>query len=118
MVDYKILEGAKCYRGRIPDDLGHSAPHRINHDSADVRYCCEPLALFYVNSKGHLMPIAIQLHQKHGRANPIWTPNEANKHDWMLAKLWVRLADSNVHQVINNVYNIEDDDSVIEGLAS
>ena len=107
MVDYKILEGAKCYGSRIPDDLGHSAPAHINHDSADMRYCCEPLALFFVNNAGHLMPIAVQLRQKPGPDNPIWTPNETNKHDWMLVKLWVRLADSNVHQVIDYVYNIE-----------
>ena len=99
MVDFKMLEGAQCYGGRIPDDLGYSAPAHLNHESADLRYCAEPLAMFYVNKSGHLMPIAIQLRQEPGPTNLIWTPNEPNEHDWMLAKMWVRLAEANYHQV-------------------
>ena len=115
MVDYKILEGATCYGGRIPDDLGHSAPDHVNHDSADLRYCCEALGLFYVNKSGHLMPIAIQLRQQPGPENPIWTPNEPNEHDWMLAKLWLRVADANVHQVSKYLCQIRGIDNSNDG---
>jgi hypothetical protein len=99
-----MLEGIKCYRGRILEDSDHKVPDKINHDNADIRYCAAPLALFYVNKLGYLMPIAIQINQKPGPENPIWTPSEPNEHDWMLAKLWVAVAESNYHQVYIMLY--------------
>ena len=99
MADFKVLAGAKCYGGPVIEDEGYKLPDDINNDEADIRYCAAPLALFYVNKFGHLMPIAIQINQESGPENPIWTPHEANEHDWMLAKLWVSLAESNYHQV-------------------
>ncbi|XP_028395809.1 allene oxide synthase-lipoxygenase protein [Dendronephthya gigantea] len=99
MVDFEALVGAKCYGGPILEDMGYKVPDNINHENADVRYCAAPLALFYVNKLGHLMPIAIQISQEPGPENPIWTPHEANEHDWMLAKFWLAVAESNFHQL-------------------
>ena len=99
MADFKILVGAECYGGPILEDEGYKVPDHLNNDDADIRYCAAPLALFYVNKVGHLMPIAIQINQEPGPENPIWTPQEPNVHDWMLAKFWVSVAESNYHQV-------------------
>nr|AHK60922.1 allene oxide synthase/8R-lipoxygenase fusion protein a [Capnella imbricata] len=99
LVDFKILVGAKCYGGPILEDLGYTIPDGVNHENADIRYCAAPLALFYVNKLGHLMPIAIQISQEPGPDNPIWTPHEPNEHDWMMAKFWLGVAESNYHQL-------------------
>ena len=44
------------------------------------------------------MPIAIQLFQEPSENNPIWTPGDT-RYDWLLAKMWFRNADHQVHQV-------------------
>lgn len=77
IVDYKMLEG-------IPDREG--------------TYSTQPLGLFYVNASGDLVPIAIQFFQQPSDANPIWTPSDS-QYDWLLAKMWLRSADSLVQQV-------------------
>ena len=98
-MDFKILEDARCYGHPTPEDLEQKLPDEGKNDNADIRYCAAPLGLFYVNKVGHLLPIAIQINQQHGPDNPIWTPNEPNKHDWMLAKFWLAAAEANFHQV-------------------
>ena len=85
IVDYKELEGIK----------------RNGEDSnSNLCYTAEPLCLFYVKSSGDLVPIAIQLFQEPSDTNPIWTPDDTH-YDWMLAKMWFRNADHQVHQVSN-----------------
>ena len=66
------------------------------------RYMVSPLCLFYSDKDGDLLPIAIQLHQKPGEDNPIWTPRDSEA-DWTFAKMWVRATDAHVH-MINEVY--------------
>ena len=66
-------------------------------------YAAEPICLFYVKSTGDLVPIAIQLFQQPSDTNPIWTPNDS-KYDWLLAKMWFRNADHQVHQVLNMAF--------------
>lgn len=83
IVDYKELEGIK----RSGED-GNST----------LFYAPEPLCLFYVKSSGELVPIAIQLFQQPSKTNPIWTPEDSH-YDWLLAKMWFRNADHQVHQV-------------------
>ena len=83
IVDYKELEGIKAN-----GEDGHST----------LCYLAQPLCLFYVKSSGNLVPIAIQIFQQPTDTNPIWTPNDA-QHDWLLAKMWLRNADHQVHQV-------------------
>ena len=86
MVDSKELEGIK----RAGTD------GRSKYRS----YAADPLCLFYVRSSGDLVPIAIQLFQQPSDTNPIWTPSDS-KYDWMLAKMWFRNADHQIHQVMN-----------------
>ena len=81
LADYQILQGIPCY------DV-----------DGEKRYITEPLALFYVKKNGDLVPIAIQLNQQPSETNPIWTPNDL-EYDWLFAKMWLRNADTQVHQV-------------------
>ena len=84
MVDYKILEDIPHYGENDPD--------------AKRRYTSASMGLFYVKNNGDLVPIAIQLHQQPSDTNPIWTPKDS-KYDWIYAKLWLRNADTQWHQV-------------------
>jgi hypothetical protein len=47
-----------------------------------------------------LVPIAIQLTQEPADLPLIYTPrdNEGEYSDWLVAKMWVRVAEANVHQ--------------------
>ena len=84
MVDYEILDDIPHY-GQLDKTL-------------ERRYACAGLGLFYVNGSGDIMPIAIQFHQVPSETNPIWTPNDSEL-DWTCAKMWLRNADTQWHQV-------------------
>ncbi len=84
MVDFEILEEIPFY--------GH------NDESLENRYTCAALGLFYVKGSGDIAPIAIQFHQVPSETNPIWTPNDSEL-DWICAKMWLRNADTQYHQV-------------------
>jgi hypothetical protein len=73
------------------------------HRDADHRYMVAPLILLYVRASGELVPIAIQLHQTPGADNPIWTPYDRAE-IWILAKLWVRCADFQVHFAVSHLF--------------
>ncbi|XP_073233506.1 allene oxide synthase-lipoxygenase protein-like isoform X2 [Porites lutea] len=88
IVDYKILEDIPHY-GQDREDL-------------ERRYMCASFGLFYVKGSGDLVPIAIQLHQQPSPDNPIWTPNDSDL-DWICAKLWLRNADTQYHQMITHL---------------
>ncbi|XP_078693304.1 allene oxide synthase-lipoxygenase protein-like [Branchiostoma floridae x Branchiostoma belcheri] len=62
----------------------------------EVFYHAAPIALFHANSKGHFVPVAIQLYQGPGPDNPIWTPDDG-EYEWMLAKLFLRNSDAQIH---------------------
>ena len=84
MVDYEIL-----------DDIPH---YGQNDETLKRRYTCAGLGLFYVKGSGDIVPIAIQFHQVPSETNPIWTPNDSEL-DWTYAKMWLRNADTQWHQV-------------------
>ena len=81
MVDYDVLEGIPTF-----------------NKEGDVRYIAPCMGLFFVRNNGDLVPIAIQLHQEPSDSNPIWSPSDS-KYDWINAKLWLRAADTQYHQV-------------------
>ncbi|XP_052793619.1 allene oxide synthase-lipoxygenase protein-like isoform X2 [Mya arenaria] len=81
IVDHNILTGL---------------PHRKGF------YTCVPIALFFVNEKQHLVPIAIQLHQEKGPDNPIFLPDDS-PNVWLKAKMWFNNADANVHQSLTHL---------------
>lgn len=84
IVDYEIL-----------DDIPH---YGQNDSKLERRYTSASLGLFYVRGSGDVVPIAIQFHQEPSETNPIWTPNDSEL-DWTYAKMWLRNADSQWHQV-------------------
>lgn len=88
MVDYEILEGIPHY--------GQNA------GKLQRRYTCPALGLFYVRGNGDIIPIAIQFYQKPSETNPIWTPNDSEL-DWTYAKMWLRNADTQWHQMITHL---------------
>ena len=85
MVDFKILE-----------DIPH---YGENDTKVERRYTCAAMGLFYVKSTEDIVPIAIQLHQVPTETNPIWTANDSEL-DWTYAKMWLKNADSQWHQVM------------------
>ncbi|XP_060756033.1 polyunsaturated fatty acid lipoxygenase ALOX15B-like [Neoarius graeffei] len=64
----------------------------------EQQYLTAPLVLLHCNHHGKMLPIAIQLMQTPGPDNPIFLPTDS-KHDWLLAKIFVRAADFSVHEV-------------------
>jgi len=88
MVDFEILEDIPHY-GQKDEEL-------------ERRYMCPALGLFYVRGSGDIVPIAIQFHQEPSETNPIWTPNDSEL-DWIYAKMWLRNADTQWHQMITHL---------------
>ncbi|KAM9319825.1 hydroperoxide isomerase ALOXE3-like [Gastrophryne carolinensis] len=82
LADYKILEG-------VP------ANSSIN---AKQQYMAAPMCLLWKNHHDKIVPIAIQLSQKPGEDAPIFLPSDS-EYDWLLAKIWVRNAEFQVHEV-------------------
>nr|XP_055054312.1 polyunsaturated fatty acid 5-lipoxygenase-like isoform X2 [Misgurnus anguillicaudatus] len=61
-------------------------------------YLTAPICLLYKNRLDQIVPIAIQLSQTPGKTSPIFLPTD-NDYDWMLAKMWVKSSDFNLHQL-------------------
>ncbi len=87
MADYSLLTDIGPH---LLDGHYLAAPvvllHRPAHDQRDDQ-----------RDDSTLMPIAIQLEDQ----GPVFTPNDF-PNDWMLAKMWARLADTNVHQIVSH----------------
>lgn len=63
---------------------------------------CAPIALYFENSQGDLVPVAIQLFQEPGENNPIFTPDDPYNL-WTLAKIWYNNADGAYHQAVTHM---------------
>ncbi|KAK9971189.1 hypothetical protein ABG768_027078 [Culter alburnus] len=85
IADYAILEGV----------------HANATDPNTQQYLAAPFCLLYKNSQKEIVPIAIQLSRQTnpGEANTVFLPSD-NQYDWMLAKMWVKSSDFNVHQLV------------------
>ncbi|KAI1898745.1 hypothetical protein AGOR_G00075540 [Albula goreensis] len=81
LCDYKLLDG-------LPTS-------KLNEKQ---QYQVAPLCLLYKTPEDKLLPIAIQLKQQPGDLNPIFLPSDS-EHDWLLAKIFVRSAEFNEHQL-------------------
>ncbi|XP_067440928.1 hydroperoxide isomerase ALOXE3-like [Thunnus thynnus] len=81
LCDYKRLDGVK--------------PNTIN---GKKQYLMAPLVLLYRTPEDSLVPLAIQLKQTPADDNPIFYPSDS-EHDWLTAKIFVRSADFNYHQL-------------------
>ncbi|XP_033985801.1 arachidonate 15-lipoxygenase B-like [Trematomus bernacchii] len=81
LCDYKLLDGLKA-----------------NIISRKQQYIAAPLVLLHKTPDDKLMPLAIQLKQTPAGVNPIFLPTDS-EYDWLMAKVFVRSADFNVHQL-------------------
>ncbi|XP_056021366.1 polyunsaturated fatty acid 5-lipoxygenase-like [Ostrea edulis] len=81
IIDLNILEGISVVDGYV---------------------CPVPIALFFVDGKGQLMPVAIQLFQQKGPDNQVFLPSDP-PYTWLIAKMWYNVGDSNYHQAITHL---------------
>ncbi|XP_051239955.1 arachidonate 12-lipoxygenase, 12R-type [Dicentrarchus labrax] len=81
LCDYKRLDGVKA-----------------NTINGKKQYLMAPLVLLHKTPDEKLMPIAIQLKQTPADDNPIFFPTDS-EYDWLMAKIFVRSADFNEHQL-------------------
>jgi len=82
VTDYAALDGVEL--GNFPNGQ---------------KYISAPIALFVVDKTTKVLkPVAIQLRQKPGPENPIFTPNDS--WNWQIAKTFVEVADGNVHETV------------------
>ncbi|XP_049899821.1 polyunsaturated fatty acid lipoxygenase ALOX15B-like [Epinephelus moara] len=81
LCDYKRLDGLKA-----------------NTIHGKKQYLMAPLVLLHKTPDNKLMPVAIQLKQTPAEDNPIFLPTDS-EYDWLTAKIFVRSADFNEHQV-------------------
>ncbi|XP_055893478.1 polyunsaturated fatty acid 5-lipoxygenase-like isoform X2 [Biomphalaria glabrata] len=63
---------------------------------------CKPIGLFYCDKSNQLKPVAIQLFQKPGPDNPIFTPLNPSL-TWALVKMWYNNADAAYHQALTHL---------------
>nr|KAI8756874.1 allene oxide synthase-lipoxygenase protein [Biomphalaria glabrata] len=90
MCDLKILEGTQAQKGFV---------------------ICHPMAMFFLDRTNHLKPVAIQLFQKPGPKNPIFTP-ASPFWTWTVVKMWYNNAEAIHHQIlVHNGYH-----SLFEGI--
>ncbi|KAM7010201.1 polyunsaturated fatty acid lipoxygenase ALOX15B-like [Tautogolabrus adspersus] len=81
LCDYKLLDGVEA-----------------NTINGKKQYLMAPLVLLHKTPDDKLMPVAIQLKQTPGEDNPIFFPTDS-EYDWLMAKLFVRSADFNYHEL-------------------
>ncbi|XP_026065946.1 arachidonate 5-lipoxygenase isoform X1 [Carassius auratus] len=84
IADYAILEG-------VP-------PNATDPDTQ--QYLAAPFCLLYKNSQNEILPIAIQLRRQ--TTAEVFLPSD-DQYDWMLAKMWVKCSDFNVHQLVTHL---------------
>ncbi|XP_063806749.1 arachidonate 12-lipoxygenase, 12R-type-like [Pseudophryne corroboree] len=82
LADYKILQGVPANKS-------------IN---GKQQYMVAPMCLLWENPQDQLVPIAIQLAQTPGENAPIFLPSDSVA-DWLLAKMWVRNSEFQVHEL-------------------
>ncbi|XP_040195266.1 hydroperoxide isomerase ALOXE3-like [Rana temporaria] len=87
LADYVVLQG-------VPTNTINKKP----------QYIATPMCLLWKNLQDQLVPIAIQLSQTPGKNVPIFLPSDS-EFDWVLAKIWVRSADFQVHEAGTHLLN-------------
>ncbi len=78
LLDYEILHG-------LEPDYG--------------RFCVAPMAYFWLDGNGRLMPLAIQLGQSPEEAVTVFTPKD-DHWTWLLARAFLQCADGAFHEIV------------------
>ncbi|KAM9333234.1 arachidonate 12-lipoxygenase, 12R-type-like [Pholidichthys leucotaenia] len=71
---------------------------KTNIINGKKQYLTAPLVLLHKAPDDQLVPIAIQLNQTPSDDNPIFVPTDS-EYDWLIAKIFVRSADFQEHQL-------------------
>ncbi|XP_074472225.1 hydroperoxide isomerase ALOXE3-like isoform X1 [Sebastes fasciatus] len=87
LCDFKRMDG-------LPTNVHDGEPLHVT-----AGFC-----LFYMNPEKKLMPIAIQLNQQPSEQNPIYLPSDSET-DWLLAKMFIKNADTMYHQSVAHFMN-------------
>lgn len=74
----------------------------LNSKTKEGLVVCAPIALFYQQKDGTLIPIAIQLFQNKSDDNPVFLPSDPT-FTWIAAKMWFNNADAQIHQSITHL---------------
>uniref|UniRef100_A0A3P8URG4 Si:dkey-17e16.9 n=1 Tax=Cynoglossus semilaevis TaxID=244447 RepID=A0A3P8URG4_CYNSE len=77
-------------------------PGRDGDNGGPLQSVTPGLCLFYSNPEKQLKPIAIQLHQRPSAQSPIFLPSDSET-DWLLAKMFIKSADSMDHKVVHHL---------------
>nr|XP_002122603.3 allene oxide synthase-lipoxygenase protein-like [Ciona intestinalis] len=88
----EAMQAGKLYVGDYSKLLADVERRTYNDEPL---HCANSIGLFYVNTEGQFLPIAIQLVA--GDRDYLFTPS-CNHYDWLLAKMYFRCSHSNVHQ--------------------
>ncbi|KAK2148976.1 hypothetical protein LSH36_473g03007 [Paralvinella palmiformis] len=90
----KAIQEGYFYQVCYPelDDLERCTSYKGKYN----RYITSPMCLLYVNKDGKCLPLAINLEV----GGPVWTPRD-RAIEWKVAKMWLRSADVQVHQVVS-----------------
>ncbi|CAL4105114.1 unnamed protein product [Meganyctiphanes norvegica] len=75
----------------------HGVPYKNEMDTNHAA----PFALFYLDNKNRLMPVAIQLKAQKGRNNPVYTPKDPRT-TWLVAKIYYNNAEAQHHQALSH----------------
>mmetsp|Transcript_2922 Transcript_2922/g.4439 ORF Transcript_2922/g.4439 Transcript_2922/m.4439 type:complete len:1085 (-) Transcript_2922:650-3904(-) len=94
IIDHEILDPIARWNHKTMGCTGAT--------STDKRYVTAAMCLLYVNANERLVPIAIQLGQRPGPENPVFTPADSDT-DWTGAKIWFKCADAQVHQMVTHL---------------
>ncbi|KAJ8418688.1 hypothetical protein AAFF_G00001870 [Aldrovandia affinis] len=84
VVDYAILDD-------LPEGEVNGYP----------QFLAAPIVLLQ-ETKEELIPIAIQMKQRSGVDNPVFTPKDKPE-AWLLAKIWVRNSDFYIHELVSHL---------------
>ncbi|KAK2892395.1 hypothetical protein Q8A67_012383 [Cirrhinus molitorella] len=108
-VTHEMVKGSLKKRHTLQEELQAGNIYIVDYEilqgvpvSRKDHYLTAPICLLYKNELDQMMPIAIQLSQTPGEMSPIFLPSD-NEYDWMLAKMWVKSSDFNVHQLVTHL---------------
>ncbi|XP_070712351.1 arachidonate 12-lipoxygenase, 12R-type-like [Pempheris klunzingeri] len=102
--DMVFLRGGKCLTEEMQEgnmflcDYKRLDGLQTNVINGKKQYLMAPLVLLHKTPDDKMMPIAIQLKQTPADDNPIFCPTDS-EYDWLMAKIFVRSAEFNEHQL-------------------